>query len=158
MKCNLLNWKVACILLFAISASIAAPTFATGHCNISASPMSFPPYDIFKGSPVQSQGEMIVICEQSLPFRVNISAGLNASGDFSRRQMLSSNGAYSLFYNLYLDGTYSRIWGDGSGFSDNYSGIGLGRSEVLRIYGRIPASQNVAADVYTDTVVITVEW
>ena len=133
-------------------------SYAAQHCSVSASTMSFPPYDIFETAPVHSQADISVLCEQNLLYSIKVSSGLNASGDFSRRQMNSLSDNSALFYNLFLDSGYSRIWGDGTGFSEFYSGSGQGRPEIIRIFGRIMPTQKVSAGTYSDSVVISIEW
>ena len=141
------------VLLMLISKAVFA-----ANCSINAAPMSFPPYDIFKVSPVQSQSEINILCDSDVPYAVKVNAGMNSGGDFSSRHMTSGEANTVLFYNLYLDSNHTRIWGDGNGFSEYYQGLGSGRTDIVRVFGQIPARQRVGAGLYTDSVVITIEW
>jgi spore coat protein U-like protein len=67
--------------------------------------------------------------------------------------MLSAQGTATLAYNLYVDATYTRVWGDGTGNTQTQTGIGN-----LVIYGRILGQQPVPIGLYTDRVTIIVEW
>ncbi|MDX1810565.1 MAG: spore coat U domain-containing protein [Gammaproteobacteria bacterium] len=153
MKCSKALVQILLILL-----QCSALAHAASNCSANVSPLNFPPYDMFDGAPSQSQTEIAINCDTDLPYVVKIGPGQNALGDFSRRQLLSGDGGNPLFYNLFLDSSYSRIWGDGNGFSEFYSGVGLGRPEILRVFGRIPVSQNIRPGLYTDSVIITIEW
>lgn len=156
MKCK--NQSLFGFLVLLTCSLIVKNASATEHCSINSTSMTFPPYDMFMSAPVNAQADLTVLCEQGLPFVVKISPGLNSSGDFSRRNMLAAEGVNNLFYNLYLDSGYARIWGDGTGFSEFYTGVGQARPELIRVFGRIPPSQNVRSGAYFDSVVISIEW
>lgn len=72
------------------------------------------------------------------------------------------SGAYAIEYNLYTDSTRTTLWGDGSaGTSYVSDGYLLGLLTVSRnypVYGRVPAGQNLPAGVYSDVVVVTVDY
>lgn len=157
-KCNntipLTTYSRSIFLAFCIMLS----TDLAAQCTVSSSPLNFPPYDIFDGAPAQSSSELLVVCDPDIPYAIKFSPGLNATGDFSNRQMLSTSVDTPLKYNIYLDAGHNRIWGDGTGFSQFYSATGNGRTEIVPVFGRIPPAQRVQAGTYSDTIVITVEW
>ena len=64
-----------------------------------------------------------------------------------------AKGPATLAYNLYVDASHTRVWGDGTGNTQTQTGMGN-----LVIYGRIPGQQNVPAGLYTDRVMVIVEW
>jgi spore coat protein U-like protein len=72
--------------------------------------------------------------------------------------MRSSEGDFSLDYNLYRDSARTEIWGDGTGSTFIRGGVGTGVPAQFNLYGRIPGRQNVKADIYNDSVIVTVEW
>jgi len=79
-------------------------------------------------------------------------------------------GANMLQYNLYLNAARTTVFGDGSGGTQTatcVTGItafgcvgsnpsGPGRRATLPFYGRIPAGQDAAAGLYSDTVQVTI--
>ncbi len=101
----------------------------------------------------------------------------SSNGLFAPRQMLSGGGQM-LAYNLYLDVNHTMIFGNGSsGTSDvtycftgvniascsgaTYTGSPAGansQSQSFPVYGLLPASQNVSAGAYTDTLTATVTF
>ena len=128
------------------------------QCDVSTTFFSFPAYDVLSISPTDATAQITVQCDQGLPFQVKMNAGLYAAGNFNSRTMQSAQTPSRLLYNLYLDPSYSQVWGDGSGFSLYYQGISGPIPLKLPVFGRIPAAQNVAAGQYHDSIVITVEW
>jgi spore coat protein U-like protein len=72
--------------------------------------------------------------------------------------MRSSAGDFSLDYNLYRDSARTEVWGDGTGSTAIHAGVGTGIPVQFNLYGRISGRQNVRADIYNDSVIVTVEW
>ena len=96
-----------------------------------------------------------------IPFNIAISAGSSAS--FSTRRLRS--GSNTLNYNLYLDPSYTTIWGDGTGGSQVVNGsvtldlLGLSPGQVFYVYGSIPARQLTAVPgVYNDVITVTLTY
>jgi spore coat protein U-like protein len=81
-------------------------------------------------------------------FTVSLSSG---NGTIADRRMIG--GAAQLSYNLYKDSSRVVIWGDGAGGVSS-----IGTNVDLPVYGRIPASQNVPANVYLDAITVTVTF
>jgi spore coat protein U-like protein len=129
---------------------------------ISADPVAFGTYLTTNSSPTTANGNITIACSNQtigfyLPnFNVALSAGLSAG--FSQRTM--GNGTSRLNYNLYTSAAYSSIWGDGSGGSSvrSYAGTGNYFSTSLTVFGRVPASQVVAAGNFSDTITVTVTY
>ena len=142
-------------LLFGLSSFFSV---AHANCSVNTSVLSFVAYDFIAIGSNDSSTQLRIQCDPDIPYAVKMNAGLNSAGDYSQRQMQSAQGSTPLLYNIYLDASYSQIWGDGRGFSSFYSGLSSGSPVVLPIYGRIPSKQPVAPGVYTDAVVITIEW
>lgn len=106
-----------------------------------------------------SNGTVTVACgdNRSLPsFTISLSPG--NGGGFNPRRMIS--GTYRLNYNLYTNAADTIVWGDGTGgsVSQSYNG-GANLTHVsFTAYGKLPASQYVAASHYLDTIVVTVTY
>lgn len=148
-------FKYYLFLMFGLSQIFSV---ANANCSVNTSALSFVAYDFIAIGSNDTSTQLRILCDPDIPYAVKMSSGLNAAGDYSQRQMLSAQNNTPLLYNIYLDSSYSQIWGDGRGFSSFYSGLSSGSPVVLPIYARIPSRQAVAPGVYTDAVVITVEW
>jgi spore coat protein U-like protein len=94
----------------------------------------------------------------SAGFNTSITIGPGGSGDQENRALLF--GALSLAYNLFTDGTFGTIWGDGAGTTSTVAIAGTGMANVgnTTVFGRIPlvAAQAAATGIYTDTVLVTI--
>jgi len=133
-------------------------TFAV--CTVSTTSVSFGPYDIFSASPTDSTGNITVNCNESPPPYVTVSIGQSPnSGGFNPRKMKLAAGADLLNYNLYTDGTYSSIWGDGtSGTTTLVRRVRRNRPETFIVYGRVPPGQDISVGSYSDILTVTITW
>lgn len=78
------------------------------------------------------------------------------SGSYVHRLMTSAGGS-QLTYNLYLDATYTTVFGDGTAGTVPFVNQPAGSSVSFACYGRIDAGQTaVAAGSYSDTLTVTV--
>lgn len=144
------------LLLFIALLLGQAPVWAqTGACGILAIPMAFGGgYDAIGSAPLHGNGQVTVTCNQ--PAIVRLGPGQYSSGTFSPRKMRTASGGMTLDYNLFVDATYSRIWGDGT-TSTFIQNVGPG-ANTLTIYGQIMGGQRVPVGMYQDLIVISVEW
>ncbi|MDR7993823.1 spore coat U domain-containing protein [Thermosynechococcus sp. TG252] len=79
------------------------------------------------------------------------------AGRFTPRQMTS--GRERLDYNLYIDAARTQIWGDGTGGSSLRTLVPVNHAPTtLEIFGRIPTRQFVPAGIYSNTIVVTLEY
>ena len=151
-------YKIGIGILF-FPATLFFPNMAFAiHCDVSTSIFSFPAYDVLSISSTDTYGQIMVQCEPGTPFQLKLNAGLYAGGNFNGREMQSASTQTPLRYNLFLDPSYSQIWGDGQGASLFYRGLGGISPLQIPIFGRIPASQHVGAGQYNDSVIVTIEW
>lgn len=127
----------------------------TASCqNLSAGALAFGTYDPLSGSTTTGTSTVTVTCTQDAAYTISLNAG--TSGSLSTRTMTS--GSNTLNYNLYKDASYTTIWGDGTGSSEQLSATGNGTAQSATVYGRIPASQNVGIGSYSDTITVTVDY
>ena len=132
-------------------------------CTVSAVPVSFGLYNPLSGAPVVATGTVTVSCTVTLLGLLEswtIALGTGNSGSFSARRM--ANGASTLSYNLYTSAAYTNVWGDGSGSTTLVNGgapltIGTTNTDYT-VYGRLPARQDAAAGIFTDMIVITLNY
>ncbi|MEQ1439345.1 spore coat U domain-containing protein [Fontimonas sp. SYSU GA230001] len=154
------HWLIPCALLALVAPQSSHALLEV--CTVSTSPVVFGSYNPISGAAVDSTGTVTVTCTAVVSISVNysIALGTGLGGSFAPRRMTS--GANTLPYNLYTSASRSTVWGDGSGGTSTVSdGYTLGLLLVTRnytVYGRIPASQNVAAGAYADTIVVTVTY
>jgi spore coat protein U-like protein len=138
-------------------------------CGVSASAVSFSTYDPMSGSPATGVGNVQVSCTllvaglaQIVIYNVSLTAG--GSGSFTNRTMARMGGGSPLSYNLYSDPGMATIWGDGTGGSQQQSGsitvllLGAAVNSNYPIYGKAPASQQVAGGSYSDTITVTMSF
>jgi len=149
------KYSLALLLLFLAWEAQAA-------CNVSATSVSFVGYDAFSSVPLDSTGSVTVSCDEVPPPDpvISISPSGN-SGGFFPRKMRRVSGADMLEYNLFIDPSISRVWGDGTAGTNTVRLKNVHRQKspvVTTIYGRIPPRQNVRAGAYRDTLTVTIIW
>jgi len=148
-------------------AALALATWASGaaavSCSVESAGLSFGQYNPFRGAPNDSVGTLSLSCSGAagaeVVYVVRIGAG--SSGTPTARTMRSPSG-WSLGYNLYTDPARSLVWGDGTGgtrvLADAFTLRGMGLTRRYPVFGRTFERQNVAPGVYTDSLVVSVEF
>lgn len=143
------HWRhYSLILVFAVCWPIAA----SGACNVEAQSVAFGNYDVFDNASLDGVGNVQVSCDESSSYTISLSTG---NGDYSQRQMTSAG--HILIYNLYTDASRNSIWGDGTSGTTQVGGNTSGTVNHA-IYGRIPARQNAHIGIYTDNIIITLNF
>lgn len=131
-------------------------------CSVSAMNLAFGPYDEFQLAHKESTGYVAVRCYgrsgERAAYTISLSAG---NGSFAYRYMRGPDSA-KLNYNLYTNPARVTVWGDGSGssvtVSDSYS-LGSGAmTKKYPIYGRLFSLQKKPVGVYTDTLIVTLDY
>lgn len=148
--------RIGTALLAAIVVA-GAPPAAEGACTITTTALSFGLYDPLGTSANDSTGTVTYRCAP--PDRnVTIMLGAGNAGSFSPRRL--SNGAEPLSYNLYRDAARSVTWGDGTGGTSFYFIVDPPNNQdvALTIYARVPASQDISAGSYTDSVSVVINF
>lgn len=102
---------------------------------------------------IEGNTTMWLWCPSGISWQVGLDNGQNALG--TQRRM--TNGADYVNYDLYLDASYSKRWGNSLN-TDTMSGSANGELQYLNIYGKVPAQKNKTAGSYSDTVVITLTY
>lgn len=151
--------------IFLLSWQAEASCSGTGcYCTVNATAVSFGTYNALTQQAVDSTGNVEISCGSdtigdSISYLVSLSMGEN--GKKTDRKMAS--GRNTLLYNLYTDVTHTAIWADGAGgtsvVSDGYT-LSLLCCEIRNytVYGRIAGGQNAAPGLYSDAIIVTVEW
>jgi spore coat protein U-like protein len=138
---------IACAL------AIAAPVARAAQCTVSTTGLNFGTYDVFSTLNDDITATITVNCTNNAAYSIGLSSG---SGTFASRTLTTLGSV--LAYNLYLDSTRLTIWGDGTGGTGTFSGMGTGSDVGTTVYGRIPAGQNVAVGTYSDLITVTVTF
>ena len=141
-------------------ASIALPAQAQlAVCGATANAVAFGNYNTFSTSPLETTGSVTITCVVSLATNFTIKLGSGLGGSYAPRKLQFVGNA--LNYNLYTNSTRTTVWGDGSGstqtVSDTYT-LAILSGKTYTVYGRLFAQQNAAPGLYTDTVVVTVDY
>jgi len=105
---------------------------------------------------VDNTGSITVQCTSDVDYDVGLGAGNGSSATTSDRRMTGPASA-SIDYSLYSNSGRTTNWGNTIS-TDTVSGTGDGSSQVLTVYGRIPAQSTPAAGTYTDTVQVSVTY
>ncbi len=149
---------LAAVLIVAGASGAGAVT-----CSVASAGLSFGQYNPFRGAPNDSVGTITLSCSGAsgtdVAYVVRIGPG--ASGTPTARVMRSASG-WSLGYNLYTDPARSLVWGDGTGgtrvVADAFTLGGMGQTRRYQVFGRTFERQNVAPGVYSDSLVLSVEF
>lgn len=94
-------------------------------------------------------------CSSGIPYNISINGG--NSGDIEDRTMTSSTTSDVLHYNIYLDNTYTTIFGDGNKGSF-VPRTGTGNSTSINYYGRLDSNQFVTPAIYSDTLTFSLSY
>ena len=131
-------------------------------CSVTTTSVLFANYNPLAYGNTDSTGTVTVKCGGLLvPFTVAFNQGGGPS--ISARRL--SFGANSLNYNLYIDNTYTTVWGDGTtgtmvAGSLLLDALGLSPGLVYTVYARIPGRQTTVppGGPYTDAVSVTLTY
>lgn len=141
---------------------VGATAFGVGatvlrRCDIATTPLAFGEYDPLvrhASQPLDRDGSVTITCTKGTSATIGLNNGSHASGN--ERSLSSGNAA--LRYDLYIDGARTRRWGTGE---NNVLQAGDAPSDAPRtfvVFGRVFAGQDVPVGVYTDLVVVTVDF
>lgn len=153
-------------LLFSVSVLFLPTAFANaaqGKCDVTATGLNFPTYNIFNSSSTTATGTIVVTCtippqNPAAALSVTISLSPGSSMNFSQRKMTNASGD-NLYYNLYTDPSYVTVFGDGNGSSRTLTGfVDKSMPWNLSYFARIPPNQDAVAGSYTDTITVTINW
>lgn len=130
--------------------------FGSAHaagCSVSSTGLAFGSYQPlnFPGRPpspaLTSNASVSLVCTGIVGggnYTLALGPSAVGSGDrISTRYLANPSGGDFLAFNVYTNGSYSTIWGDGIAGGVLGGNIAAGDStQMLTVYGRIPAGQN----------------
>lgn len=125
-------------------------------CVVVATPMAFGTLNLLGASPNDSTASVTVTCTPGTAYNVGLDNGLNYST--GTRHMKSATTASVVPYAIYSDATHATPWGSTIG-TNTVPGTSTVVPTILTAYGRVPSGTTpVAADLYSDTVTVTVTY
>lgn len=142
---------------FSAVLAVAAPAFGA-TCSITTVPtLGFPSYDVFAAAPTVTSQIAKFSCNGNQA-TITVGVGKSAtSGTIANRQMAQGGGgAGRLNYNIYKDGGYSNLWGDGTAGTTALVVNTVNKKASVPIYGKIDPGQDAPIGSYNDTVVLSV--
>lgn len=147
---------------------ITAPAaFAAVTCRLAtvAGGVAFGPYETLSAQPADSALNVLVNCERrggspNVTLTLSLGPGTHGTSISNRRMGHAGGQGYYLSYSLFRDVSRSSIWGFSPAIDTVSQTLALptigAASATFTIFGRIPASQDVAAGNYADVVQISV--
>ncbi|MDH3740445.1 MAG: spore coat U domain-containing protein [Hyphomicrobiales bacterium] len=103
---------------------------------------------------VDAQADISVQCSNLTAYNVRLDAGIGA-GTIATRTM--ENAGTPVNYNMYRDAARTLNWGE-TDTVDTVDATGTGSAVLHTVYGRVPPQATPAANTYTDTVTVTVNF
>jgi len=163
-KMKTMKWALAVTALTASTSAFAGESDGTllvsatvlENCTIVATPMAFGALTDVGSANVDTTSTLTLACTPGADFFVSMNDGANASGG-ARRMVGASSGEF-LPYEIYTDNTHTTVWGSTEG-TDTVAGTAPAGVATLTAFGRIASgTASPSADVYSDTVTVTVNF
>jgi spore coat protein U-like protein len=157
--CDTMTVKRTLITIATLIAALhASEAFAQSpSCTISATSVNFGNYNVFNGANLDSTGTITYRCNATA---ANITIGLTKGASSTYNPRVMRKGSEPLAYNLYRNAARTNIWGDGTSGTAIYSRPNPpnDRNVNLTVYGRVPASQDVSAGTFSDTITAIINF
>ena len=137
------------------SAQLQVSAHVVRNCQIMVSALDFGNYDAIVANttqPLDADTPVGVVCSKGTVAKIGIDAGANAQGSTRR---MAGGGDY-LTYELYTDAARSNVWGTGA--QARAVAPSFHTLNIVTLYGRIPANQDVASADYADTATVTISF
>lgn len=143
---------------FTVTATVKPScTIATNTLNF-AGTTEYDPFATTDLTVTNANGVQLT-CSKGTVYTVTLGTGNGAS--YAPRKMAGPGGA-SLNYNIYTDSGLGTVWGDGSGSTGVVTNVQFPVANKnqfnIPMSGSIPALQDVAVGVYTDSVTATITF
>lgn len=99
-----------------------------------------------------------VTCTNTTPYTLALDKGDTAGSTILSRLLVGGTTAAKVPYQLYTDGGYGTVWGDGTNGS-TVGGTGNGHAQTVTVNGKALSTGNMPApDTYTATETVTVTF
>lgn len=129
-----------------------------GQCSVGVSPLNF---GIARGPVIEtaSSSQVTVRCANQTPYHIALGSGQGPGATNAQRLLVARNlpGSPVVRYGLFQDAAFSSVWGDQPEIN-TLMGLGNGEIQVYTVHGRVPRQAAPLPGVYTDTVVVSVNF
>lgn len=140
------------------SANMQVSAVVKSSCVVTNATMNFGTYDpagANNDADLQAMGNIQVKCTKGTNASISLSNGQNSQyAQGTTRSMSSVDGKQHLNYELYASSD-GQVWNQHN--SVNYSAASA-RPADIKVYGKIPANQQVDDGVYSDTINVVVNF
>lgn len=127
----------------------------TSSCELDVGALDFGRIGSLGSAPADAVGAVDVRCTAGTDYSVSMGLGSGPGvSDPAQRKM--RNGPFLLDYGLYRDAARSLVWGEAPG--QRASATGIGSTQRFNVYGRIHQGQDTQIGLYSDNVVVTVNY
>ena len=127
----------------------------SSSCEVDSTTLNFGSLMSVIAEPVDQLAQITVRCTDMTPFdlRLGLGNGSNVSSPVFREM---TNTLGSIKYGLYQNSARTVSWG--STPETDLSAVGQGFDQLFNVYGRIHSGQTAQPGIYSDQVVITIEY
>lgn len=126
------------------------------NCSVNTTNMAFAPQGLLSQA-VTANAQITVLCTNNNAFSLALNGG-SVANNVAARKMKHSTAADTVSYQLYQDGSYATIWGDGVTGGTALASTGTGANQLFTVYGRVPAQATPRPGNYSDTVTVTLTF
>ncbi len=131
--------------------SFQARATVANDCVINAGTLDFGTNSILNGTR-RANASLNVKCTANNPYQISLNGGLH--GSVGARRMKNAATGETVGYTL--SSTQDGLpWGDGSGGTSIYGGVGNGAVQAVPLHGAVPAQRTPSPGNYSDTVTAT---
>lgn len=133
------------------------------NCTISTTAIGFGNYDPLSASPNQASGTVVITCTKNAAPSITLGNGQN----FASNRKMKDGGVNLMDYEIYQPASnvvgaacaYTQRWGTSAG-AETFTPVAAPTKapRTYNVCGQIPAGQDLAAAVFTDLVVATVNF
>lgn len=140
----------------ATAAPFTAKATNLGSCSVAATNMNFGSKGVLDSN-TDATSTVSVNCTSGIGYSVSLDGGTSGATDPTKRKMANAGNSQFITYGIYRDLAHSLAWGNTVG-SNTAAGTGTGSAQAYTAYGRVPSQTTPSAQVYTDTITVTVSY
>ena len=138
---------------------IIAPFTVQGNvsssCEVDSTALNFGSLASVIAAPVDQLAQITVRCTDTTPFDLRLGLG-NGSNVLNPEFREMTNPLGLIKYGLYQNSARTQPWGNTP--ETDLSSVGEGFDQLFNVYGRIHSGQTAQPGIYSDQVVITIEY
>ncbi len=140
------------------TSSLLVSATVLSTCTVVTTPIVFGNYTTIQ---IDTTGSVTVTCTLDVAsYNIGLGTGVGASSTTATRKMTAPGGG-TLNYAMFSDASRTVNWGEIPGtdtIASTANTSGVGAVKTFTAYARVPAGQTSAAAVYTDAVLVTVNF